>query len=188
MARPVRAAIVGTILLATLATVSGCHTAVDPSPSPTGAASTVTPPPTPTPTPIPTYGPNQAAALATVSKYFDWINTYSKDPSLPNFGELQRLAKDNAVTSNVALVNTLAREGQHQVGDLVLAAMVPDVESPTQIGVSVCVDGSNVIRVDKQGATVPRKDGLTRRVYSLKVRNDGGTWFVVSDLGGNTSC
>jgi hypothetical protein len=126
--------------------------------------------------------------LATVTKYYDWINTYSKDPSMPNFGELQRLARDNAVTSNVALVNTLAREGQHQVGDLVLAAMVPDAESSGQIGVTTCVDGSNVTRVDKQGATVPRKDGLTRRAYTLKVRNDAGTWFVVSDLGGDTSC
>lgn len=187
MAHRVRAAIIGSTVLAILASVSGCHTAGDPSPSPTVATTSVTPSPTPTPTP--TYGPNQTAALATVTKYYDWINTYQKDPSFPNFGELNRLAKEEALSAGAASVNSLRFAGQRQVGDLVVVSLVPDNESSSAIGVSSCVDNSRASRIDSQGQPVARPAGIPARLaYSLKVRNDGGTWFVISDRGGTTSC
>lgn len=173
------------IVLLSVGLVAACtSTSSPPTIAPTSPVVT----PTPTPSPTPTFGPNQTAALAVVTKYYAWINTYSKDPSFPNFGELQRLAKGDPVTMNVARVNNIGRAGQHQVGDLVLAQVVPDSDSPTQIGVAICVDATNVSRLDQAGNVVPRQDGLTRRGYNLKLRNDGGTWFVVSDVGGNYSC
>ncbi len=182
-----RVAIVGGMMLAVLTTVSGCDRASDPSPSPSVAASSVTP--TPTAIPTPTYGRNQTAALATVTKYYDWINTYQKDPSFPNFGELNRLAKEEALSAGAASVNSLRFAGQHQVGDLVVVSLVPDSESSSVIGVSACVDNSKASRVDSQGQPVARPAGIpTRLAYTLKVRDDSGTWFVISDRGGTSSC
>lgn len=185
MTHPVRVVLVGGIVLGVLA-AGGCHSSAVTSPTPSVAVSTSTP--TPTPTPSKTYGPNATAALTAVSAYFAWINTYSKDPSFPNFGELNRLAKRDALSVGLAAVNTLAFDGQHQVGDVVVVELVPDGESRSQIGVSACLDESKTSRVDKGGQTVPPLDSITRRAYTLKVEDQGGTWFVVSTLGGMTTC
>lgn len=179
-----RAAIVGSILIGVIA--AGCQGTPVASPSPSLAASTATP--TSAPTPSKTYGPNATAALTVVQAYYDWINTHSKDPANANFVALNRIADGEALSSGVSTVNLMVRAGQHQVGDVVLAQMIPDSDSPTLIAVTVCVDISKATVLNKDGQPVRRSDGLTRVAAFPKVENRGGSWFVISARGGNTSC
>lgn len=184
MTRSVRPALIGSILIGIVA--AGCQGTPVASPTPTIATSTATP--TPTPSPTPSYGPNATAALTAVTAYYSWINKYSQDPTHPYFIDLNRVAKGEALSTGASTVNLLALDGSRQVGDFVIAQLVPDGESPTQIGVAVCLDSSTSIRVDKNGQTIPPTDGLTRRNYVAKVENQDGAWFVTSARGGSSSC
>lgn len=185
MTHSVRALLVGSIVLGVLA-AGGCRSSAVTSPTP--SVTVGTPTPTPMPTLSKTYGPNATAALTAVKAYYAWINKYSQDPTHPYFLDLNRVAKGEALSTGASSANLLALAGQHQVGDVFVVELVPDGESSMQIGVTACLDGSKAFLVDKDGKTVPPADSLTRRVYTTKVENQGGTWFVISDRGGTTSC
>ncbi len=62
-----------------------------------------------------------------------------------------------------------------------MAELVPDGESPLQIGVTACLDGSKAIRVDRRRQDGPAcRDSLSRRLYTAKVREPRR--HVVRDL------
>lgn len=184
MANSRRIALVSIAAAAALAVATGCTPTSTPTPTPSSSITT----PTPTPTPTSTYGPNQTAAMATVTAYYDWINKASKDPLKRDMTQLNKLADGEGLSYGVTSTGLLLQKQQHQVGDLVIAQMIPDAEQTSQIGVTVCIDASNAVRVDSAGQVVQPADGLTRRVHSLTVKAVNGHWLVVGNKGGNTSC
>ncbi len=180
-----RSTLAGLAAALAIGLTSGCTPTTAPtSTTPTAAPTTATP----TPTPSRTYGPNQTAAMASVTAYYNWINTSYKAPLDRNMIALGKLAQGEAFDAAVAGTSALLQRQHHQVGDLVIAEMIPDAEQASQIGVAVCLDASNAVRVDASGNVVQPTDGLTRRAYQLKVKLVDGHWLVIEDRGGSNSC
>jgi hypothetical protein len=155
--------------------------------------------PTPSSTPSATYGPNQTAAIAAVTGYYAWWNRARKNPRDPQFKELPKYVDvaaklSGSVTGDVV---DLVYPGFHQVGDMVITSLLPGPESPSQIGMTICLDrtGTSVVNeagvtVDpidgRTGATIPASQVFTRRTYFLTTQLKSSNW-VITDLSGGTS-
>ncbi len=178
---------IAVLAVAAILLPAGCTpTTSTSSPVPSSPVSSVTP--TPTPTPTPTYGPNQQAVIEVVTKYYAWINRQKKEPGPINGVALQALAEGPPNAAAVYSVRQGYDKGQRQVGDLILASIVPAAESTTEIKVAVCTDSSQITRLQQETPVPAPTNVPTRQAYLYTAQNKGGSWILVDSSGGMSSC
>ncbi|MFZ0160291.1 MAG: hypothetical protein WAL50_14795 [Kineosporiaceae bacterium] len=130
--------------------------------------------------PSPSLDPDEAAAVAAVSRYLAMIDALAADPDA-RLEKLATVARGQTAAQWTQNLFTRRARGERLVGRTAIAEAKATFTGANAWGVVACLDVSNVDILDKNGRSVVPTDQGDRFESHYTVEKTESGWYVTTD-------